>query len=115
MRFHARVHLFCFLLVLIVAAAWSSDSGAAPKNQRPLPASIESNVDLVIDELTGRGFEVTEGYFRLYTQDDCEVSFPVMHSCYGNNPAAPYVTFAVEPWAGGIPRPGDPQRHRPAG
>lgn len=98
MRFHARVHSFCFLLVLIVAVTWSSDSGAAPKKQRPLPVSIANNVDLVIDELAGRGFEVTQGYFRLYTLDDCKVSFPVMHSCYGNNPAAPYVTFAVKPW-----------------
>jgi len=45
-----------------------------------------------------RGFEVSCGYFRLYTLDDCQVPFSVMHSCYGNNQAAPYVTFAVLPW-----------------
>lgn len=96
----ARTNLFSFFLVLLAAAGSASDCHAAPQNQRPLPVSIEHNIDLVIDELTQRGFEVTQGYFRLYTLDDCKVSFEVMQSCYGNNPAAPYVTFAVLPWEG---------------
>lgn len=98
MSVQARAHLFCFFLVLMVATGWSSNCGAKPKNQADLPSSIEQTTDCVIEALTSRGFEVSRGYFRLYTQDDCEISFPVMRSCYGNNPAAPYVTFAVEPW-----------------
>jgi len=100
MRVQAKSRLFCFFLSLLAAAGWSSDCHAAPQNQRPLPTPIDRNVDLVIDELTRRGFEVSQGYFRLYTLNDCKVSFEVMQSCYGNNPAAPYVTFAVLPWEG---------------
>lgn len=38
--------------------------------------------DRVINELTRRGFEVKKsGYFRLYTQEGCEVSFEVMKTC----------------------------------
>lgn len=98
MRVQARTNVFCFFLVLIVASCWSSDCGAAPKNTANLPAPIERDTGRVIESLTTRGFEVTRGYFRLYTQDDCQYSFEVMETCYGNNPAAPYITFAVEPW-----------------
>lgn len=98
MKFRFRNLLCCCFLFPLLVVAWSPQAGAAPKNPGHLPATIERNIDLVINELTGRGFEVTRGYFRLYTQDDCRYSFPVMHSCYGNNPAAPYVVFAVEPW-----------------
>ena len=100
MSAQARVHLFCFFLVLMGAAVWSTDCGAAPKSQADVPSAIERTTDRVIEALASRGFEVSRGYFRLYTLDDCQVSFPVMHSCYGNNPAAPYVTFAVRPWEG---------------
>jgi len=98
MRLQIRNYFFCCFLVPLLVVVWSPQTGAAPKNPDHQPATIERNIDLVVNELTRRGFEVTRGYFRLYTMDDCQYSFPVMHSCYGNNPAAPYVTFAVEPW-----------------
>lgn len=43
-------------------------------------------------ELKKEGYEVSRGYFRLYTTDDCPYSWATMESCYGNNPAAPYVS-----------------------
>jgi hypothetical protein len=98
MSVQTRTHLFCFFLVLMVATGWSSNCGAKPKNQADLPSSVEQTTNRVIEALTSRGFEVSRGYFRLYTQDDCTYSFEVMESCYGNNPAAPYVTFAVQSW-----------------
>jgi hypothetical protein len=97
MSFQPRAHLFCFVLVLM-AAAWSADCGAASGSQANWSTKIERDAERVIGALAARGFEVSRGYFRLYTQDDCPYSFAVMDSCYGNNPAAPYVTFAVEPW-----------------
>lgn len=100
MRVQARVHLFCFVLILIGAAVWSTDCGAAPKSRAALPSVNERTTARVTEALASRGFEVSRGYIRLYTMDDCKDSFPVMHSCYGNNPAAPYVTFAVLPWEG---------------
>lgn len=96
----ARVHLFCFFLILVGAAVWSTDCGAAPKSRTEVPSAHEQTTDRLIAALASRGFEVSRGYIRLYTMDDCKDSFPVMHNCYGNNPAAPYVTFAVLPWEG---------------
>lgn len=100
MSAQARVYLFSCFLILMGAAVWSTDSGAAPKGRGDVPSANERTTDRVIEALASRGFEVSRGYFRLYTMDDCKDSFPVMHSCYGNNPAAPYVTFAVRPWEG---------------
>ena len=77
--------------------AVSSTAGAAP-HENKVPAPIERHRLLVHEELSSRGFAVASGYFRLYTREDCQYSYPVMHTCYGNNPAAPYVTFAVPPW-----------------
>ena len=34
---------------------------------------------------------VTRGYSKLYTNNDCPMSYDVLGSCFGNNPAAPYV------------------------
>ena len=97
MNVPARARLFSIVLVLLAATGWSSDCGAAPKNQEP-PLPSDRTINRVIEALASRGFGVSRGYFRLYTQDDCPVSFEVMRSCYGNNPAAPYVLFAVPPW-----------------
>jgi len=100
MSVHTRASIFCFFLVLMGATGWLSDCVAAPKNQADLSSTIEQTTDQVIEILESQGFEVSQGYFRLYTLNDCKVSFEVMQSCYGNNPAAPYVTFAVLPWDG---------------
>lgn len=52
----------------------------------------------LVDDLTGEGLEVTRGYPRLWTMDDCKDGYPVTFNCYGNNPASPYVVSAVKPW-----------------
>lgn len=100
MSVKTRASIFCFFLVLIGATGWASVCGAAPKNQTESLSTIERTTYRVVEALESQGFEVSRGYFRLYTLDDCKVSFSVMQSCYGNNPAAPYVTFAVLPWEG---------------
>lgn len=90
-----------FVLLLSVVAFFlfagcSSDNSAVPKNN--VPAYIEQDAQRLIADLTAQGYEVTRGYFKLYTQDDCTYSYETMKSCYGNNPAAPYIMFAVQPW-----------------
>jgi hypothetical protein len=45
-----------------------------------------------------QGYEVARGYFKLYTQEDCPYSYDVLHSCLGNNPAAPYVIPVGPAW-----------------
>ena len=95
MRIAGMAYLCGFSLLMLMAG--SSPADAAP-HRIDVPASMERHRQLVPEELSNRGFAVTSGYFKLYTRDDCQYSYPVMHTCYGNNPAAPYVTFAVPPW-----------------
>jgi hypothetical protein len=49
-------------------------------------------------DLSQRRFDVTDGYATLYTDAECDTSFAVMGSCYGNNPAAPYIVPVVRSW-----------------
>jgi hypothetical protein len=55
-------------------------------------------VQSVIRELRSSGMEVSVGYPALYTPADCAYSYPVFHSCFGNNPASPYVMPVVKSW-----------------
>ena len=61
-------------------------------------ASVDNTARWLTDDLTQQGYEVARGYFRLYTQDDCTYSYAVLHSCLGNNPAAPYVIPIMPSW-----------------
>jgi hypothetical protein len=63
-----------------------------------VPGRIESTAQQLTHSLETQGYEVLRGYFKLMTKDDCELSYNVMHTCYGNNPAAPYVVPIVPPW-----------------
>lgn len=63
-----------------------------------VPASVEAQAERLTADLTAQGYEVARGYFRLYTHADCVSSFSQMKTCYGNNPAAPYVLVAVPSW-----------------
>jgi hypothetical protein len=49
-------------------------------------------------DLSQRRFDVTDGYPTLYSEAECDTSFAVMGSCYGNNPAAPYILPVVRSW-----------------
>jgi hypothetical protein len=97
MTAYDRVLVFGLSVITIFVISWSAECGAASKDNH-MPDSVERHAQRLIDGLTANGFEVTRGYFRLYTQEDCEYSYEVMGTCYGNNPAAPYVMFAVQPW-----------------
>lgn len=70
-------------------------SDPTPNN---VPRLIAQPADQLTAALEAQGFEVLRGYFKLYSDADCTVSFSVMHTCFGNNPAAPYVLFGVPPW-----------------
>ncbi|MGW3357180.1 hypothetical protein ACWDFL_17425 [Streptomyces bungoensis] len=53
----------------------------------------------LVDRLKASGFQVSPGYARLYTQQDCiHNTYPSMKNCWANNPAAPYVTPIVKTW-----------------
>ncbi len=97
------ISVFClFAAVILFSGGCSSDSSAPVSNvpSNNVPASVQEVAQGLINDLSAQGFEVSRGYFKLYTADDCTYSYAVMKSCYGNNPAAPYVFFAVQHWPG---------------
>jgi hypothetical protein len=67
-----------------------------PENK--IPGQVENTARRLTHQLDKQGYDVLRGYFKLYTSDDCEMSYQVMNSCYGNNPAAPYALPVVPPW-----------------
>lgn len=87
-------------LVLVTAAGLIFPASASrtvmPVNK--IPGQVESRARRLTNQLDKQGYEVLRGYFKLYTADDCDMSYQVMHSCYGNNPAAPYALPVVPPW-----------------
>jgi hypothetical protein len=96
-----RQFLVCLFLVFtcLFSTVAFGDSTVAENN---VPGQVESKARHLMQDLKKQGFEVTRGYFKLYTIDDCQYTFERMGMCYGNNPAAPYVTFAVQPWPGEV-------------
>lgn len=89
--------LLCPALVL----AWLGAPLALSQNVLPInkvPGRVESTTQQLTHSLERQGYEVLRGYFKLMTKDDCDLSYKVMHTCYGNNPAAPYVIPIVPSW-----------------
>jgi len=92
--------LVSMLVVMLNVPVWgvrpANSENPFPENK--VPGSVESKARRLMHSLMKDGFEVERGYFRLYTEKDCPISFTEIGSCYGNNPAAPYITFSVPPW-----------------
>ena len=76
--------------VLICLSACSQSEAVAPGSD-DFEQMLES-------ELRSQGMEVSIGYPKMYTQADCVYSYPVFGSCFGNNPASPYVIPVVKSW-----------------
>ncbi|MFF9166915.1 MULTISPECIES: hypothetical protein [unclassified Streptomyces] len=84
-----------FVILLAVAGCGQYRAGAGAD-----PAGDTIGTRLVAD-LRKNGFQVSPGYPRLYTEEDCErYTYPKLHNCYANNPAAPYVVPVVKTWPG---------------
>lgn len=77
-------------------APWALSQNVLSINK--VPGRIESTAQQLTHSLKIQGYEVLRGYFKLMTVDDCDLSYKVMHTCYANNPAAPYVVPIVPPW-----------------
>lgn len=90
----------CLLSVIAVSVAWgvAPASGDSVLPQNKVPGWVESKARRLMHELKKDGYEVSRGYFYLYTKEDCPYSWATMESCYGNNPAAPYVLPVVPNW-----------------
>ena len=90
------VSLQIFVLLLVGGAAPATADSPMPVNN--VPGWVESTARRLANGFRQQGYEVARGYFKLYTQEDCPYSLQVLHSCLGNNPAAPYVIPVVLPW-----------------
>lgn len=89
--------------VALAAPAVGRPSAPAPHpqvaTQAAMPKPGTGNfVERFIRDLRSSGLEVSVGYPMLYEQKDCVYSYAVFHSCYGNNPASPYVIPVVKSW-----------------
>jgi hypothetical protein len=93
-----RVFSLLVALALLCPPLLTPASADSPMPQNRVPGWVESTARRLANGLRQQGYEVNRGYFKLYTQDDCPYSFAVLHSCLGNNPAAPYVIPVVPPW-----------------
>jgi hypothetical protein len=97
--------LLALSLLLGVSGAVTAQSGAARPERDIAPGRSEvvkpgndQFTKTLVGNLTSSGLEVSQGYPRLWTMEDCKDGYPVTFNCYANNPASPYVVSAVKPW-----------------
>ena len=97
---HNRKILVCLSLLFMIFLTLGGRHayGKSPIPENKVPGRVESKARRLMNSLKKQGYEVERGYVRLYTEKDCPLSFQEMGMCYGNNPAAPYVTFSVPSW-----------------
>ncbi len=88
MTAHIRANIFWWCLITIFVAACSSGGGSADEFTEKLVA-----------DLTASGFQVSQGYPKLYTLQDCiDHTYPSLKNCFQANPASPYVIPIVKLW-----------------
>ena len=86
--------LFCLMFIGLLACGASAVSAGSV-----LPTSLEQTAQRVTRDLKAKGYQVERGYPMLVTQEECDrYTFPIMGTCYGNNPASPYVVMVVKSW-----------------
>lgn len=90
-----RSLLFVMIFLFLTGGCLSSDGSSQQDN---LPDLLENKAQLLISDLAEQGYEVKRGSVKLYTKDDCVYSYQVMETCYGNNPAAPYILPVLPYW-----------------
>ena len=94
------VVLHVVLAAMGVLSLSSTASGAPdpPGQATRHPASLEQTAQRVTRDLAARGYEVTQGYPMLWTEEDCDrYTSPILEFC-GNDPDSPYVILAVKSW-----------------
>ncbi len=92
------ITLSCLLSILALVLFDGVSPAAAGNEENKIPPSVESKAQQLIANLQEQGFEVSRGYMRLLTEEDCPYSFAQIGTCAATNPAAPYITISVPPW-----------------
>ena len=88
-----------FMSALLISGASAAELAADPLSKtNRLPPSLEQKVQDVKNVLEASGYEVTRGYWTLWSADDCKLPLQSVGFCYGNNPTAPYVVAVLPPW-----------------
>lgn len=97
---HVWIRIITALLsVILISGASAGELAADPLSKtNQLPPSLEQKVQDVSSLLEASGYEVTRGYWTLWSADDCKLPLQSVGFCYGNNPTAPYVVAVVPPW-----------------
>lgn len=93
-----RITTYLLLIFAFLLTAGASTRGESILSKNKVPGQVESKARRLMHDLKKEGFEVARGYFKVWPIEQCEYTFQRMGLCYGNNPAAPYITFAVPPW-----------------
>ena len=82
--------------------AWVSLAPRAfPQNVTSInkvPGQVESTAQRLTHALLKQGYDVSRGYFKLWSPATCDYMIAKLGFCFAPNPAAPYVTFALPPW-----------------
>lgn len=88
------------LITPLLFTAGASASGGTKSNniRNAIPLKVERKAKQFLQEIKSSGYEVKRGQFKLWDIAGCEYTYQKIGMC-GNNPAAPYVTFALPPWS----------------
>jgi len=103
----SRVGYFLVFLIGLALAPPAQSDVATPKGQQQTSshgslaeaATTDVFTERLVADLTASGFQVSQGYPKLYTMQDCiDYTYPSLKNCFLANPAAPYVTPVVKSW-----------------
>jgi hypothetical protein len=87
------------LLLSGFALPTHAQSTAVATQSQQTPATTDEFTDALIADLMASGFQVSEGYMKLYQKDACpDYTYPALQSCWGNNPVSPYVMPVLKAW-----------------
>jgi len=102
--FHVRAAAVIAVIVVAGLTSAASAHGAGAESGGRHEAGQTSRTGLtkaLVPYLKEQGFRVNPGYPILSSDDNCaKYSYPALHSCWGNNPVAPYVIPVVKAWPG---------------
>ena len=96
------VFLSGFALPPQVQSHTLAPKGQQQTNSQPTvgePATTDAFTETLVADLSASGFQVSQGCPMLYPLDACiNYTYPLLGSCFGNNPAAPYVMPVMKSW-----------------
>jgi len=93
-----RIYTACVLFLLSAFSSGVCATKDSRSKANQLPLSLEQKVQDFSNTLEANGYEVMQGYWDLWTAEDCKYALQTIGNCYGNNPTAPYVMAFLPHW-----------------